>query len=129
MVVLNGIKNFLELINDNWMLIIAIIGLALGLYKKIMSFLSLSTEEKIATAKEQIRAIILKMITDAELDYSDWVKAGEIKRSQVIKQIYADFPIFEKVQDQDALIDWIDEQIEDALETLRKVIEDNIVKN
>lgn len=122
---LTGIKNFLQLINDNWMLIIAIIGLLIGLYQKIKKFLSLTTEEKIVTAKEQVRAAILKLITDAEMDYHDWVKAGEIKRSQVIKQIYADFPILNKVQNQDELIAWIDVEIDNALKTLRKVIEDN----
>lgn len=33
--ILNGIKNFLSLINDNWTTILVIIGLALALWKKI----------------------------------------------------------------------------------------------
>lgn len=123
--VLQGIKNFFQLINDNWMLIITIIGLALGVYRKAYAFFSKSTEEKIAIAKEQVREAILKMITDAELEYSEYVNAGEIKRSQVIKEIYEEFPILNKVQNQDELIQWIDEQINDALKTLRKIIESN----
>ena len=123
--VLQGIKNFLQLINDNWMLIIAIIGLALGIYKKAYSFFSKSTEEKIAIAKEQVREAILKMITDAEFEYSEYVNAGEIKRSQVIKEIYEEYPILNRIQNQDDLVQWIDEQINDALKTLRKIIESN----
>lgn len=117
-----GIKNFLQLVYDNWFLIVAIIGLCYGIYKKISIFFNKTTEERIEIAKIQIQQAILKMITDSETEYSDWVKAGEIKRSQVIKQIYAEYPILEKVQNQDELIVWIDEQIKDALKTLRKIV-------
>lgn len=122
---LNGIKNFLKLINDNWMLIIAIIGLAFGIYKKIRVFFGKTTEEKIEIAKKQVTEAILKMITDAEFEYSDWVKTGQIKRSQVIKQIYEEYPILSKIQNQDELIAWIDTQIDDALDVLRQIIQDN----
>ena len=74
--ILHGIKNFLQLINDNWPLIIAIIGLAFGLFKKIYGFFTKSEEERIAIAKEQIRSTVLKMITDAEEEYADYVKAS-----------------------------------------------------
>lgn len=117
-----GIKNFLQLVYDNWFLIVAIIGLCYGIYKKISIFFNKTMEERIEIAKIQIQQAILKMITDSETEYSDWVKAGEIKRSQVIKQIYAEYPILEKVQNQDELIVWIDEQIKDALKTLRVII-------
>lgn len=123
--ILHGIKNFLQLINDNWTLIIAIIALAFGFFKKIYTFFAKSEEERIAIAKEQIRSTILKMITDAEVEYQDYVKAGEIKRSQVIQKIYTDFPILARVQDQEQLVAWIDEQIDNALKTLRKIIEEN----
>ena len=119
---LTGIKNFLQLIYDNWFLIVAIIGLCLGIYKKVSIFFNKTTEEKIEIAKMQIQQGILKMISDSEKSYETWVKAGEVKRSQVIKQIYAEYPILEKVQNQDELIAWIDEQIKDALKTLRVII-------
>ena len=45
---LHGIQNFLQLINDNWTTIIVIIGLLIGLFKKIQGYLSKSDEEKIA---------------------------------------------------------------------------------
>ena len=117
-----GVKNFLQLVYDNWFLIVAIIGLCYGIYKKISIFFNKTTEERIEIAKIQIQQSILKMITDSETEYSDWVKAGEIKRSQVIKQIYAEYPILEKVKNQEELITWVDEQIKDALKTLRKIV-------
>ncbi len=119
---LNGIKNFLQIIYDNWFILVAIFGLCLGIYKKISVFFNKTTEQKIEIAKIQVREGILKMITDAETDYDSWVKAGEIKRSQVIKQIYTDYPILEKVVDQEELIDWMDNQIKEALKSLRKIV-------
>lgn len=124
---LNGIKNFLQLINDNWALLVAIFGLAYGIYKKIAVFFHKTREEQIAIAKEQIRESILKMISDAEVDYADFVKAGEIKRSQVIQEIYQKYPILAHVENQDELVQWIDENIDNALKTLRKIVKENKV--
>lgn len=123
MYILDGIKNFLELINNNWITIIVIIGLAIAIAKIAMDYFSKSNEEKVAIAKTQISQGILKLITDAELDYSDWASAGAIKRSQVINLIYQEYPILGKVINQEALIAWIDEQIDNALPTLREIIE------
>ena len=122
---LNGIKNFLQMINDNWTTILVIIGLIIALWKKIESYLGKTDEEKIAVAKKQVQEAMLKMITSAEKDFSDWEKAGSIKRSQVIKQVYADYPILSKVVDQEDLIKWIDVQIDSSLKTLREVIKEN----
>ena len=81
--------------------------------------------EKIEIAKKQIQTTILKMISDAEVDWQEWSKAGSIKRAQVIKQIYEEYPILSKVVDQKALTEWIDEQIDSALDTLREIVKTN----
>lgn len=123
--ILNGIQNFLTFINDNWTSIMVIIGLCIAIYRKAKDYFSKSDEEKIAIAKTQIHEMILKLITDAEVDYEEWSKAGSIKRSQVIGEIFATYPILSKVVDQNELIQWIDDEIDNALNTLRKVIEEN----
>lgn len=123
--ILNGIKNFLSLINDNWTTILVIIGLALALLKKIESYSKLSTDKKIEIAKKQISENILKLITQAEKDYAEWEKAGSIKRSEVISEIYKEYPILAKVVNQEELVKWIDEQIDNALPTLREIIKQN----
>lgn len=122
---LNGLQNFLQFINDNWTAIIVIASLIFALVKKIKSYLSKSDDEKIAIVKTQVQQAILKLITDAEVDYNDWTKAGSIKRSQVIQKIFADYPILSKVSDQESIIEWLDEIIDDALKTLRKIIAEN----
>lgn len=122
---LNGLQNFLQLINDNWTTIIVILGLALAIFKKAKSYFSKSDDEKIAIAKKQITETMLKMITDAEVDYEDWNKAGSIKRSQVIKEIFKEYPVLSKVTNQEEIIQFIDDAIDNSLKELRKTIEEN----
>ena len=119
---LDGLKNFLSFMNDNWTTIVVIISLLIALYQKIRSFISKSNEEKIASAKTQIKEIVLKLITDAEIDYEHWNKTGSIKRSQVIQKIFEEYPILAKAVDQKAVIAWIDEFIDESLKELRKVL-------
>ena len=120
-----GIKNFLELINQNWTLITVIIGLGILVFNKIKSYLSLSEQEKINLALEQIRITALKLVTDAEEEYENWVKAGTIKRAEVIDVIFEKYPILNKVTDRDILTKTLDKIIDDALVEMRKVIEEN----
>ena len=122
---MEGLQKFLQILNDNWTSILVCAGLIVGIVKKTQDYMSKSQEEKIELAKKQIQTTILKMISDAEVDWQEWSKAGSIKRSQVIKQIYDEYPILTKVVDQDALIKYIDEQINGALDTLREIVKTN----
>ena len=122
---LNGITNFLQFINDNWTSILIIISIIVAIYEKIKKYMSKSQDEKVEIAKTQIKETILKMISDAEIDYETWNEAGSIKRSQVIQKIFADYPILSKVMNQDNLIAWIDETIDEALKTLREIVKNN----
>jgi hypothetical protein len=121
--ILTGIQNVLEFINENWTAIIIIIGLVIAIVRKAVNFFSKSNDEKIAIAKQQIKETMLKLITDAETDYLEWVGAGAIKRSQVIEQIFAYYPILSKVTNQEELIAWIDEVIDESLKTMREIFE------
>lgn len=124
-VVLDGIINFFTFVNDNWLMITTAIGLALAIFKKVKEYLNKSTEEKIAIAKSQIKVIMLRLVTEAECDYYEWLQAGEIKRAQVIDEIFAMYPILSKVTNQEELIAWIDEEIKEALKKMRKIFEEN----
>lgn len=123
--IMDGIYSFLTFINNNWTAIFVVIGLVIGLSKKVYDFAQKSDQERIEIAKVYIKECILKMITEAELDYEDWESAGSIKRSQVIQEIYDRYPVLEKVADQEELIAWIDKQIDSALTILRGIIEKN----
>lgn len=122
-VVLNGVQNFLMMINENWTAIVIIIGLVIMLYKKIKDFIYMSEDEKIQAAKEQLANIVLSLVSDAEIDYKDYASAGAIKRSQVIDEIFDKYPILCKVTDQEGLLAYIDQLIDEALETVREVVD------
>lgn len=122
---LDGIKNFLQFINDNWTVIIIILSLIFALYQKIKGLFKKDKDVRFEVAKAQIKETMLKLITDAEIDYQTYNKAGSIKRSQVIQKVFNDYPILSKVTDQQCVIDWIDETINESLKTLRKFVAEN----
>lgn len=122
---MKGLQNFLEFLNANYVSILVCLGLVIGLVQKIRSFLDKSDDEKIEIAKKQIHEAMLRLITSAEKDYFEWDKAGEIKRSQVIEEIYKLYPILSRVIDQEELIEWIDNEIDNALKTLREILKVN----
>lgn len=123
--ILNGIQNFLMLVNEHWTEIIVIIGLALALYKRVKGYLGKTNEEKIEIAKAQIKETVLRLVTDAEMDYKEWVKAGAVKRAQVVEEIFMMYPILAKVTNQKELVAWIDDIIDEALETMREIFAEN----
>lgn len=123
--ILNGVQNFLMLVNEHWTEIIVIIGLALVLYKRVKDYLGKTNEEKIEIAKVQIKETVLRLVTDAEMDYKEWVKAGAVKRAQVVEEIFMMYPILAKVTNQKELVAWIDDIIDEALETMREIFAEN----
>ena len=123
--ILTGIQKFLDFINENWTIIASIITVIIVITKKAKSYFSLSQEEKLEIAKTQISEIMLRLVTEAECDYREWVKAGSIKRSQVIDEIFAMYPILSKITNQEEIIKWIDDMIDEALKEMRKIFEEN----
>lgn len=118
---LNGLKNFLQMINDNWTTIIVIIGLIIAITEKIKSFIAKTKEEKIKIAKSQIKEILLTLVTSAETAYDDLNKSGEIKRSAVISRIFAQYPILAKISNQEDIMKWLDVEIDIALDKLNNI--------
>lgn len=126
---LNGIKNILVFVCDNWVAIMIVAGLAVIVYRKVMAFIAQGRDEQVAIAKAQIKEFMLKLVSDAEEDYEAWNKAGAVKRAQVIQQIFISYPILSKIVNQDELIKWIDTQIDNSLVELQKVISKNNGQN
>lgn len=124
-IVLNGVYNFLNFVNNNWTMIFAIIVLVIAVTRKIVAFFSKSKDEQLEIAKAQIKEVMLRLVTEAERDYYEWIKSGEIKRAQVIDEVFAMYPILSKVTNQADVVAWIDVAIDDALKTMRKIFEEN----
>ena len=122
---MDGIRNFLQLINDNWLTIISVFFIVIAIVKKTIDFFNKSDEEKIEVIKGQIKQSMLKFVTEAEIDYQEWINAGEIKRSQVINLIFEKYPMLSKISDQDELIKWMDKMIDEALDVMRVIFKEN----
>ncbi|RKJ49330.1 hypothetical protein D7Y05_09300 [bacterium 1XD42-54] len=120
---LNGIQNFLQLINANWTTILVILGLSVGIVQKIQDYWTKSDEEKIEIAKAQIKETLLTLVSDAEMDYGEWNKTGSIKRSQVINELFDKYPVLSRALNQKELIQWMDHEIDSSLQTLRGIID------
>lgn len=123
---MKGIQNLLEFINENWTSIMICVGVGISVYRKIKNYFNLSTDEKIEISKKQIKETILKTVSDAEIDYEELRGAGVLKRSEVIAKIYKDYPILNKIVDQELLLKELDTLIDGALEEIRSVVSKNI---
>lgn len=54
---MEGLKNFLEFINNNWTLIITLCGLILGIYTKIKNYINLSREKKLTSHLNKLEKV------------------------------------------------------------------------
>lgn len=133
---MESLKNFLQWVYDNFALIICCFGLILGIYQKAKKYFSASSEEKkklfeeaVEITKVKIKEKMLTMVKDSEEKYKDWVKAGNLKRSEVISKIYDEYPILSQIKDQESLITYIDNTIDNALVTLRQILSENKTDN
>lgn len=133
---MDGIKHFLELLNENWPTIVAIAGLLYAIYLKAKktweTWQAMTEEEKqkeldrqIEIAWQLLGEVILSLVSQAELDwYSEDGKLGQIKRSQVISQVFEMFPVLSYFTDQEELMKYIDKLIDEALIIVREKIRD-----
>lgn len=131
---MEGIKHFLEQINQNWPTIVAIAGLCYAIYlkakKTYVDWITKTEEEKQAELEKQIEAakkilgeLILSLVSRAEVEWKDeGSQLGQIKRSQVIEQIFDMLPVLSYVTDQEELLAYIDKLIDDALVIVREKI-------
>lgn len=121
-IVTEQVKDLVMWLSNNLVQILVCIGLIVIITNQVYKFLSKSKEEKIAIVKAQIKNILLKLVADAEMQYLDVSKAGAIKRAKVIKEIFEQYPILSKVVNQESLIAWLDEEIDNALIILKGII-------
>ena len=122
---MTGIERFIGFLSENWVMILVLTGTLISISRLVSKYLALDNSEKIATAKKLIKEIMLKMITEAEIDFEEWNKSGSIKRSKVIAEIYDKYPILSKAASQEEVIAFIDAEINNSLKTLREILKEN----
>ena len=71
----------------------------------------MTKEERVNTALKAIKEELLKLMSDAEIEWEDYKKSGELKKSQVLKEIYSQFPFLATYIDQDTLVNKLYDKI------------------
>jgi len=122
---MTGIERFIGFLSENWVMLLVLTGTLISISRLVSKYLALDNAEKIETAKKLIKEIMLKMITEAEIDFEEWNKSGSIKRSKVIAEIYDKYPILSKAASQEEVIAFIDAEINNSLKTLREILKEN----
>lgn len=117
------IVSVLETIVPGPVTALVIAAIILVCINKYREFKKMSQEERVKLALKVIKNEILKLMSEAELDWCFYEKTGEIKKSQVISEIYDRFPFLRDYVNQDDLIKEIDKIIDS-----KKEIMDNILK-
>ena len=82
----------------------------------------MSEEERVNAALKVIKTEVLKLMSDAEINWKDFYKAGEIKKSEVIDEIYERFPFLTEYINQEELIIKISEMIEDGMDKMNQIL-------
>ena len=105
-----------------WTYICIFIALGVLTYEKIKKYKKMSEEERVNAALKVIKTEVLKLMRDAEINWKDFYKAGEIKKSEVIDEIYERFPFLTEYINQEELIIKISEMIEDGMDKMNQIL-------
>ena len=106
-------------------LVIAIIA---GLVRSIISYYTMNEEQRVQAALKVISEELMKMMVQAEIQWKDYKKSGELKRSQVIKDIYNQFPFLSRYMDQEKLVQTIYEMIDKQMDNMNELMKKNEVQ-
>ena len=108
-----SIENVLQFLGNNWINILFIAVVIFVAVKRIIKFINMTKEEKMEIVLKMVKEEILVYMSEAEIDWKEFEKSGEVKRAQVISKIYDKFPILAKYINQEELISRIDKIIDD----------------
>nr|DAR94444.1 MAG TPA: hypothetical protein [Caudoviricetes sp.] len=122
---MTGLTNFVNLIQHNWTNIIVVLGVLAAIARTIVSYSTMTEEQRVQSALKVVSEELMKLMCQAEIQWKDYKQSGELKRSQVIKDIYNQFPFLSKYMDQDKLIKTIYEMIDKQMDNMNKLIEKN----
>lgn len=125
---MTGFNNFIHLIQSQWTNIVVVIAIIATVVKTTLSYSSMTEEQRVQSALKVVKEELMRLMCQAEIQWKDYKKSGDLKRSQVIKDIYNQFPFLSKYMDQDKLVktiyDMIDKQMGNMDNLLNKP-EDN----
>lgn len=119
---MNGLTNFVNLIQSQWTNILVVVAILFGVIRTGINYYSMSKEQRTEAALTVVKSELLKLMSHAELQWSDIKKSGSLKRSQVIKDIYTQFPFLASYIDQETLLKRLYEMIDTEMENMNKIL-------
>lgn len=117
-----GFNNFIHLIQNQWTNIVVVIAIIATVIRTTLNYSALSQEQRVQSALKVINEELMKLMCQAEIQWKDYKKSGDLKRSQVIKDIYNQFPFLSKYMDQDALVKKIYEMIDKQMDNMNNLL-------
>lgn len=116
------VNNVVNSLSNSLPTIIIVIAIIIGVVRKVIQYSKMTKEERVNAALKVIKEELLKLMSDAEIEWEDYKKSGELKKSQVLKEIYSQFPFLATYIDQDTLVNKLYELIDNEMENMNKII-------
>ena len=116
------VNNVVNSLSNSLPTIIIVIAIIIGVVRMVIKYSKMTKEERVNTALKVIKEELLKLMSDAEIEWEDYKKSGELKKSQVLKEIYSQFPFLATYIDQDTLVNKLYELIDNEMENMNKII-------
>ncbi len=116
------VNNIVNSLSNSLPTIIIVIAIVIGAVRTAIQYSKMTKEEKVNAALKVIKEELLKLMSDAEIEWEDYKKSGELKKSQVLKEIYSQFPFLATYIDQDTLVNKLYELIDNEMENMNKII-------
>lgn len=116
------VNNVVNSLSNSLPTIIIVIAIIIGVVRMVIQYSKMTKEERVNTALKVIKEELLKLMSDAEIEWEDYKKSGELKKSQVLKEIYYQFPFLATYIDQDTLVNKLYELIDNEMENMNKII-------
>ena len=119
---MTGFNNFIHLIQSQWTNIVVVIAIIATVVKTALSYSSMTEEQRVQSALKVVKEELMRLMCQAEIQWKDYKKSGDLKRSQVIKDIYNQFPFLSKYMDQDRLVKTIYEMIDKQMDNMDNLL-------
>lgn len=116
------VNNVVNSLSNSLPTIIIVIAIIIGVVRIVIQYSKMTKEERVNAALKVIKEELLKLMSDAEIEWEDYKKSGELKKSQVLKEIYSQFPFLATYIDQDTLVNKLYELIDNEMENMNKII-------
>ena len=125
---MTGTKLVFHFLLDNWLDILIGLLIISIIIEDIRAIIKRMDTKKIVKTLEKISVSIASYVYDAEMKWAKKhiLKAGTVKRAEVISKIYEKYPELSDYVNQELIINSIDELIDNALKGIENMHKDDI---